>query len=239
SGCGKSTLLKILCGIHRNYSGNVTFDGHPLNDLAGADIRIGYVPQNYGLLAWKTIRGNILLPQKIKNLCGAPPHTPLGEMISPSPPRSHEQIITGLGLTDVLDRYPREVSGGQQQRAALARAFALKPDLLLMDEPFSALDAFTAEKSQRLFLDLWRDFPVTTLFITHNMREAALLGQRVLLMYGPPGRIAGSLDNPAFEAPNEEDGSANPAQPGEAVEREALRLRLVAEMSEFFHEQTR
>ena len=222
SGCGKSTLLKVLCGIHRNYSGDMFFDGRPLNGTAGGAVSIGYVPQNYGLLAWKTIRDNIFLPLKITGLNQA---TRSGMDDSGYAGR----VIASLGLAEVLERYPREVSGGQQQRAALARAFLLRPDLLLMDEPFSALDAFTAEKSQELFLSLWRDFRVTTLFITHNMREAALLGQRILLLPGGlPGRVLGqensvlSLDNPAF-------GMESPFGAEEA------RGRLVAEMAAIFH----
>ncbi len=96
----------------------------------------------------------------------------------------------------LLHRYPHELSGGQQQRVALARAFIQRPGLLLMDEPFSALDALTAERGRQLFLKLWKEHPVTTLFVTHNIEEAAYIGQRVILLSRTPGTVTHILENP-------------------------------------------
>jgi ABC-type nitrate/sulfonate/bicarbonate transport system ATPase subunit len=122
-----------------------------------------------------------------------------------------------LGLGSLLGKYPRQISGGQQQRAALARALITRPDLLLMDEPFSALDAFTAAASVALFLKIWKEYRVTTLFITHNMREAAEVGQTILLM--EPGRVTARMDNPCFRN----------ARAGEEKER------LLARMADLLH----
>jgi NitT/TauT family transport system ATP-binding protein len=181
SGCGKSTLLKVLAGVCKPRSGELLFQGVP---LGRSRIRIGYVPQNYGLLPWKTIGQNVCLPLRV----GPPGLRP--------PAAGSAGIIRALGLNSLLGKYPRQVSGGQQQRAALARALIMRPDLLLMDEPFSALDAFTASASMALFLEIWEKYRVTTLFITHNMREAAEAGQIILLMAA--GNVAVRLDNPCF-----------------------------------------
>jgi NitT/TauT family transport system ATP-binding protein len=181
SGCGKSTLLKALAGVLKPCSGGLFFQGMPFGQ---SRVRIGYVPQNYGLLPWKTIEANVFLPLRV----GPPDLRP--------PEGGAEGIIRALGLDSLLDKYPRRLSGGQQQRAALARALVTRPDLLLMDEPFSALDAFTAAASMDLFLKIWRECRVTTLFVTHNMREAAEVGQTVLLM--AEGKITARLNNPCF-----------------------------------------
>lgn len=200
SGCGKSTLLKVLAGILRPSSGVISYNGQALTP---GSLTVGYVPQNYGLLPWKTLEHNIYLPLKVGP-----------KALRPSADVRREQgpaIISALGLDGLLQRYPREVSGGQQQRAALARAFIMQPGLLLMDEPFSALDAFTSAASRELFLELWRKYRLTTLFITHNMREAADVGQRILLMgreAGGSGGIIAELDNPAFGSADERLKSA-------------------------------
>lgn len=184
SGCGKSTLLKVLAGIKYDYSGIIDFNGNPLNKQ---DVLIGYVPQNYGLLEWKTANENILLPIKLKKL-----KTVL-----------YKNIIESLEIGNILNKYPEELSGGQKQRIALARAFIMQPDLLLMDEPFSALDAFTSEASQKLFLSLWSEYKVTTLFITHNITEATSIGKHILLMSKSSKKIIYNLENPYFGGNNE------------------------------------
>lgn len=179
SGSGKSTLLYVLAGIINHYTGEVLINHQKPQPNKQS---IGLVPQQYGLLPWKRVRDNIFLPEKLgKN----------------RPDETHAQeIISTLNLEDLLHRYPQELSGGQQQRVALARSFIQKPDLLLMDEPFSALDALTAEVSRKLFLDVWQKNPVTTLFITHNIEEAVRIGKHVVLLSASPGQILHVLEGP-------------------------------------------
>jgi len=185
SGCGKSTLLKVLCGI-QPYSGEIIYQHKPFNFKEAA---IGYVPQQYGLLDWKTVKQNILLPFKLNK----EKHQDETEINS---------IIHSLEIEDLMDRYPSQLSGGQKQRVALARAFVSQPELLLMDEPFSSLDTFTSEASQRLFLRLWKKYKVTTLFITHNIHEAAAIGKHIVLMGKNNGQIIDEIENPLFNIEN-------------------------------------
>lgn len=182
SGCGKSTLLKVLCGIIKEYGGKITFNG---KIFSAKDISIGYVPQQYGLLEWKTVKENIFLPFKLNK----------NKVL-----RENEayEIIRSLEIDDLMERYPSQLSGGQKQRIALARAFISQPDILLMDEPFSSLDTFTSEASQQLFLRLWEKYKVTTLFITHNIHEAASIGKHIVMMSKSPGRIIYETENPLF-----------------------------------------
>ena len=181
SGCGKSTLLRVGAGLVRPTAGTITSDGAPIDPRT---LRIGFLPQNYGLLAWKTVRENILLGAEIK-----------GEWSS-ARAAAFDELVVELGLSDLLERYPRELSGGQQQRVGLARVFLLAPDLLLMDEPFSALDAITRESMQEVFLSLWKKRAVTTLLVTHYVEEALTLAGRIAVMCGTPGRVAEIIGNP-------------------------------------------
>ena len=181
SGCGKSTLLRVVAGLVRPTAGTLHADGAPVDPRV---LRIGFLPQNYGLLAWKTVRENILLGAEIK-----------GEWDEKRKAISDE-LVADLGLKDLLTRYPHELSGGQQQRVGLARVFLLAPDLLLMDEPFSALDAITRESMQEVFLSLRKKYAVTTMLVTHYVEEALALAGRIAVMTGTPGRIAEIIDNP-------------------------------------------
>ena len=165
SGCGKSTLLKIIAGILEPNSGRVLLDG---NDLKPSKNVIGFMPQSYGLLPWKTVEENILLAVRIKK--------------KPIDREELNSLIYRLGLFGMEKKFPREISGGQRQRAALARIFLLRPEILLMDEPFSALDAITRSELQTIFLELQRDYKPTTLLVTHDINEAILLGDKILLM---------------------------------------------------------
>lgn len=183
SGCGKSTLLYVLSGILKDYEGTVSIDGKPVNPKTQ---RIGLVLQNYGLLPWKNVYQNATLGIKIKK-----DRQSLDEY--------ERYIFEKLGINKLLDRYPKELSGGQQQRVAIARAFLLKPDLLLMDEPFSALDAITREEMQELFLDIWKENRVTTVFITHSVEEALYLGSKIVVLSASPGTVLEILDNPCFQ----------------------------------------
>ena len=181
SGCGKSTLLRLAAGLLHPTAGTVLMDGAPVDP---GHRRIGFLPQNYGLLPWKTVRENILLGAEIK---GRAPENLTGAL---------EELAAELGLTDLLRRYPRELSGGQQQRVGLARVFLLAPDLLLMDEPFSALDAITRESMQEVFLSLWKKHAVTTVLVTHYVEEALTLAGRIAVMGGAPGHVTELVDNP-------------------------------------------
>lgn len=182
SGCGKSTLIKILCRIHTDFTGNIFYKG---KDFFKQKLTIGYVPQNYGLLDWKTVEENIYLPFK------------LNKDISYNP-KEVSEILRILEIGDILNRYPLQLSGGQRQRVALARAFLIKPDLLLMDEPFSSLDSFTSKRSQELFLRLWDKYNITSIVITHNIFEAVNVGRYILLMDKSTGKIRQQIENNTF-----------------------------------------
>ncbi len=186
SGCGKSTLLHVLSGILRDYTGSVRIDGRAIDPKAQ---RIGLILQNYGLLPWKNVYHNTMLGVKIKN----------DQQVMDDYGR---YILQQLGIESLLDRYPKELSGGQQQRVAIARAFILKPDLLLMDEPFSALDAISREELQDLFLKIWKQNNVTTAFITHSVDEALYLGSKIVVFSPAPGRILEVVNNPCFQLDN-------------------------------------
>ncbi len=181
SGSGKSTLLNTIAGIIKQYQGNILFDNKPIDNL----IR-GYIPQNLGLLPWKKVKDNIFLRGKINKKI----EIERGEAFD---------IIEELGISDLLHRYPSELSGGQQQRVALARLFVSRPDILLMDEPFSALDTFSAEISRDLFLKLWKRHRITSIFTTHNLSEAVKLGKQILIMSKLPGKVLRIVNNPLFE----------------------------------------
>lgn len=185
SGCGKSTFLYVLSGILKEYTGSVLIDGQAINPKTQ---RIGLVLQNYGLLPWKTVYKNVMLGLKIRN-------QDIDEEYK-------NYILNQLGIDTLMDRYPKELSGGQQQRVAIARAFLLKPDILLMDEPFSALDAITREEMQELFLHIWKQNSVTTVFITHSVDEALYLGSKIVSFSPSPGRIIEVMDNPCFQMDN-------------------------------------
>lgn len=182
SGCGKSTLLYVLSGINKEYGGEVSIDGRAIDPKTQ---RIGLILQNYGLVPWKTVYQNAMLGLKIKK-----DRYGLDDYSS--------YIFEQLGINDLLKRYPKELSGGQQQRVAIARAFVMRPDLLLMDEPFSALDAITREEIQELFLNIWKEHKVTTVFITHSVDEALYLGSRIVVLSSAPGTVLENIENPCF-----------------------------------------
>ncbi|ERK28575.1 ABC transporter ATP-binding protein [Clostridium intestinale] len=188
SGCGKSTLLNVLSGIIKSSTGDVLLNDESLSPKTH---NIGLIPQNFGLLPWKSVQKNCLLSLKIK---GVKVDSPLTERI--------DHIQTKLGINELKDRYPNELSGGQKQRVAIARAFIMNPDILLMDEPFSALDALTREEAQELFINIWNQYKITTLFITHNIEEAIYMGKKIVIMSHCPGTIVEIIDNPLFNTEN-------------------------------------
>jgi len=188
SGCGKSTLVNALAGTILTSSGSIDYiknnDRKPLNPKTH---KIGMIPQNCGLLPWKTVRENCILPLKIRK-----------EQINEKRKQEMQKIYEALDIANLLNRYPKELSGGQVQRAAIARAFILKPDLLLMDEPFSSLDAITREEARELFLKIWEQNKPTTILVTHSIEEALYLGNRILVMGAHMGDIIYQMQNSYF-----------------------------------------
>ena len=174
SGCGKSTLLRVIAGLTRPSSGDVVLDGVRVGG-PGADR--GMVFQSYTLFPWLTVQGNV----------------EFGPRLSRHPPelcaRIAKRYIDLVGLSGFEHAYPKELSGGMMQRAAIARALANDPEILLMDEPFGALDAQTRTLMQELLLSVWEQTHKTVLFVTHDIDEAVLLADRVYVMTARPGRI--------------------------------------------------
>jgi ABC-type nitrate/sulfonate/bicarbonate transport system ATPase subunit len=188
SGCGKSTLLHVLSGIIKAYSGQVSLNNEALTPKKH---NIGFIPQNFGLLPWKNVQKNCLLSLKIK-----------GKAIDSAMNQRIDYIQNKLGISSLKERYPNELSGGQKQRVAIARAFIMNPDLLLMDEPFSALDALSREEAQELFIDIWNQYNTTTLFVTHSIEEAIYIGKKIVILSHCPGTIVEIIDNPLFNTAN-------------------------------------
>ncbi len=179
SGCGKSTLLNILAGLDKQTEGEVLVEGKPVNGPSGER---GVVFQQYALFPWLTVRKNIAYGLHNKKL----PKEEIDKLV--------EKYVHMVALEDFLDSYPKELSGGMKQRVALARAYAMNPSLLLMDEPFGALDAQTRAQLQADLLELWEEENKTCFFITHDVEEAVLLAQRVIVMSARPGRINKIVD---------------------------------------------
>jgi len=180
SGCGKSTLLSVLAGLNREYDGRVLLNGKEPRDTGGAAL----ILQEYGLLPWKTVWDNVKLGLQIKRTS----KTDITHRV--------EQMLGQLGLLSLRKRFPAQLSGGQRQRVAIARSLVLEPELLLMDEPFSSLDALTREEMQDFLLQLWQETGLTILFITHNIEEAVFLGQRIFVLSECPGTIVKEFINP-------------------------------------------
>jgi NitT/TauT family transport system ATP-binding protein len=161
--------------------------------------RTGLILQDYGLLPWATVAQNAALGLRVRRFYGPDGrHAPAGERL----PKEETAQRVGfwlkrLGIAELRDQYPAQISGGQRQRTAIARTLAMNPDLLLMDEPFSSLDALTREDLERLTLELRAETGVTTVVVTHNIEEAVYMGQRLLLLRQPPHREAIIIDNPA------------------------------------------
>jgi ABC-type nitrate/sulfonate/bicarbonate transport system ATPase subunit len=181
SGCGKSTLLRVVAGLIRPDSGTVLLDGEPITG-PGADR--GMVFQTYTLFPWLTVQGNVEYGPRLKGM-------PAAERAGIA--REH---LAAVGLTGFENSYPRELSGGMMQRVAIARALANQPKVLLMDEPFGALDAQTRSIMQEMLVTLWQQTPITILFITHDIDEAIFLSDRVYVMTARPGRVKQMLNIP-------------------------------------------
>ncbi|WP_329125046.1 ABC transporter ATP-binding protein [Streptomyces sp. NBC_01353] len=174
SGCGKSTLLDLLGGLARPTGGQILLDGEP---VTGPGLNRGIVFQQYALLPWRTAQGNVEFGLEAIGV-------PRRERVA----RARE-FLDLVGLSGFESRHPHELSGGMRQRVAIARSLAYDPDVLLMDEPFAALDAQTRESLQDELLRIWQRTGKTVVFITHSIDEAVYLGQRVAVMTSRPGRI--------------------------------------------------
>ncbi|MDP2800336.1 MAG: ABC transporter ATP-binding protein [Phreatobacter sp.] len=182
SGCGKSTLLKLVGDLLKPSTGHVFVGGR---ELGATPIRIGMAYQNSTLLPWLTIRDNVMLPLKI-----VPPFRSQFRAKRRGEFRDRaEALLAQVGLAGFGDKFPWQLSGGMMQRANLCRALVHEPDLLLLDEPFGALDQFTREELWQIMQELWMAKKTTVLLVTHDLREAAFLGNRICVMSARPGRI--------------------------------------------------
>lgn len=200
SGCGKTTLLNIVAGLDTDFQGSVRLappdrDGKPV---------IGYVFQNPRLLPWRTVEDNLRLVLQS--------HPSTGDRI--------DEILDAVGMADARQVYPNRLSVGMARRVALARAFVIEPELLLMDEPFVSIDATTADRLRRLLLSMLDRRTATVLFVTHDLREAIALADRILVLSGPP---AGIVADVAVDIPRDQ-------RCGNAVER--FRARILSECGE-------
>lgn len=190
SGCGKSTFLDLVGGLTKPNEGNIYIDGKPVN---GPGLDRGIVFQQYALFPWRTAIGNVEFGLESLNIAKNERR------------ETAQKYLSLVGLTGFEDRYPYELSGGMKQRVAIARALAYNPDILLMDEPFGALDAQTREILQRELLRIWEETHKTILFITHSIDEAVFLSDRVAIMTARPGVIKQIIDIPLSRASRFED----------------------------------
>lgn len=175
SGCGKSTVLDLISGLTRPSAGSVRIDGREVTE-PGLDR--GFVSQQYTLLPWRTAQQNVEFALEAKN-----------RFTRAQRRERARDYLKLVGLTDFANRYPHELSGGMKQRVAIARSLSYEPEILLMDEPYGALDAMTRERLQEELIGIWRESGTTIVFITHDIEEAVYLGQRVAVMSARPGRI--------------------------------------------------
>lgn len=179
SGCGKTTLLKIVAGLLSRSSGSVRIAGR---EVEGPQRDIGMVFQSPALLPWRTVLENVMVPVEVQRL-------DRGVFRK----RAHEMLEL-VGLEGFADKYPKELSGGMQQRVGICRALVHDPDVLLMDEPFGALDAMTREHMNLELLRIWQESQKTVIFVTHSIPEAVFLSDRVLVLAPRPGRVAELVD---------------------------------------------
>src|SRR5215469_5868656 len=185
SGCGKSTLLRMIAGLDRPDTGEIIVNGKPV-ECPGKDR--GMVFQKYTSFPWLTVEDNVAYGLKINGV-------PEGER-----KQTVERLLKAVGLTEFASVYPETLSGGMQQRVAIARTLALRPSVILMDEPFGALDAQTRSEMQQLLLQIWDETACTILFVTHDVEEAIYLADRIFIMSSHPGTIVEDVQVP-FDRP--------------------------------------
>lgn len=181
SGCGKSTALRIIAGLGDTTAGSIDWPSSRINSRGLPEGDISFVFQEPTLMPWQTVFGNVHLPLKLRGVSKA---------------AARADIMTALetvGLKDFADAYPRELSGGMKMRVSIARALVTRPKLLLMDEPFAALDEITRQKLNDDVLKLWRDTGITVIFVTHSVFESAYLSNRIVVMKARPGRVHADL----------------------------------------------
>ena len=195
SGCGKSTLLRLVAGLEQPDQGEVRLHGVTPAKACAAKM-IGLVPQSPALLPWMSVLKNVTLPRKINT--GAARRreriVDVARREAAGAAPDMEGLLVKAGLGEAMDKLPSQLSGGMQQRAAIVRALGLRPDVLVMDEPFSALDELTRESLQDQLLDLWEELKTTVLFVTHSVSEAVRLSDAVVVMALRPGRIVEIVD---------------------------------------------
>jgi NitT/TauT family transport system ATP-binding protein len=179
SGCGKTSLLFLLAGLLVPTGGTVHVEARE---------GCGTILQHYGLLPWKTVAANIGLGLQLKGAA----RDEIAARV--------RGLIDEMGLTGFADYFPGQLSGGMQQRVAMARALAVRPRILLMDEPLSALDSLTRERLQNLIVEIWQRRRITTVLVTHSIEEAIFLGRRIIVLSHRPGRIVATVDNPGAGA---------------------------------------
>jgi NitT/TauT family transport system ATP-binding protein len=188
SGCGKSTALRLIAGLSEPSSGRIDWRHPDVAKIAGPN-RIGFVFQEPTLMPWATVAANVRLPLKLKGL-------------DPTAPARVEAALARVGLAAFASSYPRELSGGMKMRVSIARALVTEPKLLLMDEPFAALDKITRFRLNNDLLELWRSLGKTVVFVTHSVFESVYLSQRIVVMTPRPGRVFTEL---AIDAPYPRD----------------------------------
>jgi len=178
SGCGKSTLIKVVAGLQKATQGGVELGGVP---ILTPSPRVGLMFQDANLMPWRTVRDNVALPLELAGIQREQRYAVVGEMLG------------ALGLEEFADAYPGGLSGGMAQRVALGRVLSQKPEVLLLDEPFGALDAMTREQISLDLMEAWRREQQTALMVTHDINEAVLLSDRILVLSRRPGRVIADI----------------------------------------------
>ena len=206
SGCGKTTLLYLLAGLRFPADGEISIHNAAVSRPRP---RTGLILQDYGLLPWATVRENVSLGFRIRDYYGPDgTHAPVGYQKKQGVSQSVDLWLQRVGLGKISEKYPNQISGGQRQRTAIARTLVLGPDLLLMDEPFSSVDAPTRESLQNLTQELCEEKDITLILVTHAIEEAAFMGKKILVLSDPPNRTPMIIDNPGAGSEEYRDSPA-------------------------------